>query len=178
MKYSLITVLTGCFLMTGTVNAAGPQTGTLTITGQVVDSTCQVDINGGVKTFDFGEINKTDWDAANTDDVAIGAPQTVAFTVSDCPAYVTNVSVKFGNFTDKYLDKSGGTGEGIMFGVTDEAGTTRLSAAAPELKVDVTGKDLTTTPEVIKANLHAYRQGNVFTAGEVNAVSDVLISWN
>lgn len=181
MGCSLIAALTGCVLMTGAVNAAGPQSGTLTITGQVVDSTCQVDFNSGVTQFDFGEINKADWDTAATDGAVIGQPKTVSFTVSDCPAYVKNVSVKFGNFdatNDEYLTKSGGTGEGVMFGVTDESGNTRLSGATPELTVDVDGKDLTANPEVIKANLHTYRQGATFTAGDVNAVTDVLVSWN
>lgn len=181
-KYVLLAALSGGAMLAGAAQAAEPpQTGTITITGQVVDSTCQVDINGGVKSFDFGEIHKTDWDTAAADGAIIGQPQTVTFTVSNCPAYVKNVSVKFGNFDatdDTYLTKSGGTGEGVMFGVTDESGTTRLSGASPELTADVTGKDLTTTPEVIKANLHAYRKGSTFTAGDISAVSDVLVSWN
>ncbi|HHL2713293.1 TPA: hypothetical protein ACQ39K_004968, partial [Yersinia enterocolitica] len=110
MKQTFISAFMLSALSTGMAHAAGEtQTGTITITGNVVTTTCAVVMDKS--SLDFGDLSRADWDAKQDND-PMSTPQKVSFTVTACPDYVKNLHVTFDNFDttdDAYLT---GTGTG------------------------------------------------------------------
>ncbi|MGS8566356.1 fimbrial protein, partial [Salmonella enterica] len=92
-----------------------------TITGNVVDQTCEVDAAQLTRTVDLGDITQGAIMAAAQNASVTSKPLT--FDVTNCPASITGVGIKFEYTTDatntQYLENTG-NGKGVLLGITDD----------------------------------------------------------
>ncbi|EBL6422656.1 type 1 fimbrial protein, partial [Salmonella enterica subsp. enterica serovar Give] len=105
MKLLAIAVLSAA----GMSAASAATQGTLTITGNVVDQTCEVDAAQLTRTVDLGDITQGAIMAAAQNASVTSKPLT--FDVTKCPASITGVGIKFDYTTDatntQYLANTG-----------------------------------------------------------------------
>jgi type 1 fimbria pilin len=178
MKYSLLSVLMAGAMGAGVAQAAQTDAGTLTITGNVVDSTCSVALSNN--TFDFGDLTKATWDGV-ADKAEMATPKDVSFTVTGCPSYVKNLHVTFDKFdpvNDGFLvSEASSAGAGVQFGIADEQGKL-LPSAAPVIDHAVGATPNWAVGEVVNAKVGVYKSGATFTAGDVTATTDAVLSWD
>ncbi|MCT7099192.1 type 1 fimbrial protein [Salmonella enterica subsp. enterica serovar Sandiego] len=118
MKLLAIAVLSAA----GMSAASAATQGTLTITGNVVDQTCEVAAAQLTRTVDLGDITQGIIKAAAQN--ASVANQPLVFAVTGCPASATGVGIKFDYTADatntQYLANTG-NGKGVLLGITDDA---------------------------------------------------------
>ncbi|EKK6578952.1 type 1 fimbrial protein, partial [Salmonella enterica] len=118
MKLLAIAVLSAA----GMSAASAATQGTLTITGNVVDQTCEVAAAQLTRTVDLGNITQGTIKAAAQN--ASVANQPLVFAVTGCPASATGVGIKFDYTADatntQYLANTG-NGKGVLLGITDES---------------------------------------------------------
>ncbi|EAS2061949.1 type 1 fimbrial protein [Salmonella enterica] len=163
-----VALMAGLLLSAGLVQAADTQTGTLTITGQVVDTTCEISVSdASAGTYDFGDISHTAFlAAANEGDVA--TPKEMQFTVKNCPAATKALHVGFQFSADAnvpHLLSNTGSGKGVAFELADEGDNPLVSGG--EMVKDVTAVADWTSGVQIDGKVHAVRNGDDWVAGDV-----------
>lgn len=152
--------------------------GTLTITGNVVDQTCEVDASQLTRTVDLGEITQGTIMAAAQNASVSHKP--LVFDVTKCPASATGVGIKFEYTTDttntQYLANTG-NGKGVLLGITDDAD----ALVAPGSVVNAANLDTTTGNATVNAKVQAYRTAAAdtdVTAGNIASTATVTVVMN
>lgn len=152
--------------------------GTLTITGNVVDQTCEVDASQLTRTVDLGEITQGTIMAAAQNASVSHKP--LVFDVTKCPASATGVGIKFEYTTDttntQYLANTG-NGKGVLLGITDDAD----ALVAPGSVVNAANLDTTTGNATVNAKVQAYRTAAAdtdITAGNIASTATVTVVMN
>ncbi|EAA3138413.1 type 1 fimbrial protein [Salmonella enterica subsp. enterica] len=173
LKLSLLAALA-----TGACMANAATQGTLTITGNIVDQTCEVDAAQMTRTVDFGDIGKAAITAAAVDGSITSKP--LVFDFTKCPASTTDVGIRFDFTPDanhtNYLSNTG-TGAGVLLGVTDENDNLEQSGGV----VLATNLDKTAGTATVNAKVHAYRTAATdadITAGNIASTATVTINQN
>ncbi|ECC2872565.1 type 1 fimbrial protein [Salmonella enterica subsp. enterica] len=174
MKLLAIAVLSAA----GMSAASAATQGTLTITGNVVDQTCEVDATQLTRTVDLGEITQGNIMAAAQNASVISKPLT--FDVTNCPASATGVGIKFEYTTDttntQYLENTG-DGKGVLLGITDDAD----ALVAPGGVVNAANLDTTTGNATVNAKVQAYRTATAdtdITVGNIASTATVTVAMN
>lgn len=174
MKLLAIAVLSAA----GMSAASAATQGTLTITGNVVDQTCEVDATQLTRTVDLGEITQGNIIAAAQNASVTSKPLT--FDVTNCPASATGVGIKFEYTTDttntQYLENTG-DGKGVLLGITDDAD----ALVAPGGVVKAANLDTTTGNATVNAKVQAYRTAAAdtdITAGNIASTATVTVAMN
>ncbi|EBK8875975.1 type 1 fimbrial protein [Salmonella enterica] len=174
MKLLAIAVLSAA----GMSAASAATQGTLTITGNVVDQTCEVDATQLTRTVDLGEITQGNIIAAAQNASVTSKPLT--FDVTKCPASATGVGIKFEYTTDttntQYLENTG-NGKGVLLGITDDAD----ALVAPGGVVKAANLDTTTGNATVNAKVQAYRTAAAdtdITAGNIASTAIVTVAMN
>ncbi|ECD4468644.1 type 1 fimbrial protein [Salmonella enterica subsp. enterica serovar Kisangani] len=165
-------------LAAGSCMANAATQGTLTISGNVVDQTCEVDAAQMTRTVDLGDIGKAAITAVAVDGSVTSKP--LVFDFTKCPASTTEVGIRFdftpdGNHTN-YLSNTG-TGAGVLLGITDENDNLEQSGGV----VLATNLDKTAGTATVNAKIHAYRTAASdadITAGNIASAATVTISQN
>ncbi|EJU5898281.1 type 1 fimbrial protein, partial [Salmonella enterica] len=172
MKLLAIAVLSAA----GMSAASAATQGTLTITGNVVDQTCEVDATQLTRTVDLGEITQGNIIAAAQNASVTSKPLT--FDVTNCPASATGVGIKFEYTTDttntQYLENTG-DGKGVLLGITDDAD----ALVAPGGVVKAANLDTTTGNATVNAKVQAYRTAAAdtdITAGNIASTATVTVA--
>ncbi|ELM3433209.1 type 1 fimbrial protein [Salmonella enterica] len=174
MKLLAIAVLS----VAGMSAASAATNGTLTITGNVVDQTCEVAAGQMTRTIDLGDITQGTIKAAAQHASITSKPLT--FDVTKCPASTKGVSIKF-DFTadaagNQYLSNTG-KGKGVLLGITDgtdKAVQTGGTVAAANL-------DAKAGTATVNAKVHAYRTAATdadITAGNIASTATVTVEAN
>ncbi|EAA6839367.1 type 1 fimbrial protein [Salmonella enterica] len=174
MKLLAIAVLSAA----GMSAASAATQGTLTITGNVVDQTCEVDASQLTRTVDLGEITQGTIMAAAQNASVSHKP--LVFDVINCPASATGVGIKFEYTTDttntQYLANTG-NGKGVLLGITDDAD----ALVAPGSVVNAANLDTTTGNATVNAKVQAYRTAAAdtdITAGNIASTATVTVVMN
>ncbi|ELC4346692.1 type 1 fimbrial protein [Salmonella enterica] len=174
MKLLAIAVLSAA----GMSAASAATQGTLTITGNVVDQTCEVDASQLTRTVDLGDITQGAIMAAAQNASVTSKPLT--FDVTKCPASITGVGIKFDYTTDatntQYLANTG-KGKGVLLGITDDAD----ALVAPGSVVNAANLDTTTGKATVNAKVQAYRTAAAdtdVTAGNIASTATVTVAMN
>lgn len=174
MKLLAIAVLSAA----GMSAASAATQGTLTITGNVVDQTCEVDASQLTRTVDLGEITQGTIMAAAQNASVSHKP--LVFDVTKCPASATGVGIKFEYTTDatntQYLANTG-NGKGVLLGITDDAD----ALVAPGGVVNAANLDTTTGNATVNAKVQAYRTAAAdtdVTAGNIASTATVTVVMN
>ncbi|EAA8358567.1 type 1 fimbrial protein [Salmonella enterica] len=174
MKLLAVAVLSAA----GMSAASATTNGTLTITGNVVDQTCEVDATQLTRTVDLGDITQGAITAAAQN--ASVASQPLVFNVTNCPASTTSVGIRFdypaASGTTSYLNNTG-NGKGVLLGITDDADT--LVAAGG--RVDAANLDTTAGTATVNAKVQAYRTAATdadITAGNIASTATVTVMTN
>lgn len=174
MKLLAIAVLSAA----GMSAASAATQGTLTITGNVVDQTCEVDASQLTRTVDLGEITQGTIMAAAQNASVISKPLT--FDVTKCPASITGVGIKFEYTTDatntQYLENTG-NGKGVLLGITDDTDTLVTAGGV----VNAANLDTTTGNATVNAKVQAYRTAAAdtdVTAGNIASTATVTVAMN
>lgn len=174
MKLLAIAVLSAA----GMSAASAATQGTLTITGNVVDQTCEVDASQLTRTVDLGEITQGAIMAAAQNASVSHKP--LVFDVTKCPASATGVGIKFEYTTDatntQYLENTG-NGKGVLLGITDDAD----ALVAPGSVVNAANLDTTTGNATVNAKVQAYRTAAAdtdITAGNIASTATVTVVMN
>lgn len=173
LKLSLLTVL-----VTGSCMANAATQGTLTITGNIVDQTCEVDAAQMTRTIDLGDIAKGNITAAAVDGSVTSKP--LVFDLTKCPASAKSVGIRFDFTPDAshttYLSNTG-TGAGVLLGITDNQDNLEQSGGV----VLATNLDTTAGTATVNAKVHAYRTAATdadITAGNIASTATVTINQN
>lgn len=173
LKLSLLTVL-----VTGSCMANASTQGTLTVTGNVVDQTCEVDAAQMTRTVDLGDIAKGNIMAAAVDGSVISRP--LKFDLTKCPASAQSVGIHFEFTPDAnhttYLSNTG-TGAGVLLGITDDQDNLEQSGGV----VLATNLNTTAGTATVNAKVHAYRTAATdvdITAGNIASTATVTINQN
>ncbi|EDY9238452.1 type 1 fimbrial protein [Salmonella enterica subsp. enterica serovar Kottbus] len=174
MKLLAIAVLSAA----GMSAASAATTGTLTITGNVTDQTCEVDAAQMSRTVDLGEITQGAIKAAAQNASVVS--KSLVFNVTACPASTKSVGIEFGYTADpintQYLANTG-TGAGVLLGITDNT-----DALVPnDGTVNATDLDTTAGTATVNAKVQAYRTAPTdadIVAGDVSSSATVTISQN
>ncbi|EBO6445969.1 type 1 fimbrial protein [Salmonella enterica] len=174
MKLLAIAVLSAA----GMSAASAATQGTLTITGNVVDQTCQVDASQLTRTVDLGDITQETIMATATRGTVVSKP--FVFNFTGCPASTTGVGIKFdyktsGNFAD--VMENTGNGKGILLSITDDAD----NPVKPGDKVSATNLDTTAGTATVNAKVEAVRiaaSDADITAGNIASTATVTVVMN
>ncbi|EKH7682438.1 type 1 fimbrial protein [Salmonella enterica] len=174
MKLLAVTVLSAA----GMSAASAATTGTLTITGNVVDQTCEVDAAQLTRTVDLGDITQGVIKAAAQNASVSNKP--LVFNVTNCPASTTGVGIKFDYTADatntQYLANTG-TGTGVLLGITDDADTLVATGGS----VNATNLDTAAGTATVNAKVHAYRTAATdadINAGNIASTATVTVVMN
>lgn len=174
MKLLAIAVLSAA----GMSAASAAVNGTLTITGNVVDQTCEVDASQLTRTVDLGEITQGAIMAAAQNASVSNKP--LVFDVINCPASATGVGIKFEYTTDttntQYLANTG-NGTGVLLGITDDAD----ALVAPGGVVNAANLDTTAGTATVNAKVQAYRTAATdadITVGNIASTATVTVVMN
>ncbi|EAY4116238.1 fimbrial protein [Salmonella enterica] len=174
MKLLAIAVLSAA----GMSAASAATQGTLTITGNVVDQTCEVDATQLTRTVDLGEITQGNIIAAAQNASVTSKPLT--FDVTKCPASTTSVGIKFDYTTDatntQYLENTG-NGKGVLLGITDDTDTLVTAGGV----VKAANLDTTAGTATVNAKVQAYRTAVAdtdVTAGNIASTATVTVAMN
>ncbi|EAZ1417769.1 type 1 fimbrial protein [Salmonella enterica subsp. enterica serovar Carrau] len=174
MKLLAIAVLSAA----GMSAASAATNGTLTITGNVVDQTCEVDAAQLTRTVDLGEITQGNIMAVAQNASVSHKP--LVFDVTNCPASATGVGIKFEYTTDatntQYLENTG-NGKGVLLGITDDAD----ALVAPGSVVNAANLDTTAGKATVNAKVQAYRTAAAdtdVTAGNIASTATVTVVMN
>ncbi|EOC8587444.1 fimbrial protein [Salmonella enterica subsp. enterica serovar Minnesota] len=172
MKLLAIAVLSAA----GMSAASAAVNGTLTITGNVVDQTCEVDASQLTRTVDLGGITQGTIMAAAQNASVSHKP--LVFDVINCPASATGVGIKFEYTTDttntQYLANTG-NGKGVLLGITDDAD----ALVAPGGVVNAA--NLNGGNATVNAKVQAYRTAATdadVTAGNIASTATVTVVMN
>lgn len=172
MKLLAVAVLSAV----GMSAASAATNGTLTITGNVVDQTCEVDAAQLTRTVDLGEITQGDIMAVAQNASVNNKP--LVFDVTNCPASAAGVGIKFDYTTDatntQYLANTG-NGKGVLLGITDGAD----ALVAPGNVVNAA--NLNAGNATVNAKVQAYRTAAAdtdITAGNVASTATVTVVMN
>ncbi|EKC4630178.1 type 1 fimbrial protein [Salmonella enterica] len=174
MKLLAIAVLSAA----GMSVASAATNGTLTITGSVVDQTCEVDAAQLTRIVDLGEITQGNIMAVAQNASVSHKP--LVFDVTNCPASAPGVGIKFEYTTDatntQYLENTG-NGKGVLLGITDDAD----ALVAPGGVVNAANLDTTTGNATVNAKVQAYRTAAAdtdVTAGNIVSTATVTVVMN
>ncbi|EAU4784013.1 type 1 fimbrial protein [Salmonella enterica] len=174
MKLLAVAVLSAA----GMSAASATTNGTLTITGNVVDQTCEVDAAQLTRTVDLGDITQGAITAAAQN--ASVASQPLVFNVTNCPASTTSVGIKFdyqtASGTIAYLGNTGNA-QGVLLGITDDAD----ALVVPGDQVSAKNLDTTAGTATVNAKVQAYRTAATdadITAGNIASTATVTVMTN
>ncbi|EJS8185636.1 type 1 fimbrial protein [Salmonella enterica] len=174
MKLLAIAVLSAA----GMSAASAATQGTLTITGNVVDQTCEVDASQLTRTVDLGDITQGAIMAVAQNASVTSKPLT--FDVTKCPASTTGVGIKFDYTTDatntQYLENTG-NGKGVLLGITDDTDTLVTAGGV----VNAANLDTTAGTATVTAKVQAYRTAAAdtdVTAGSIASTATVTVAMN
>lgn len=174
MKLLAIAVLSAA----GMSAASATTNGTLTITGTVVDQTCEVDAAQLIRTVDLGDITQGTITAATQN--ASVANQPLAFNVTNCPASTNSVGIKFDYTADatntQYLANTG-TGAGVLLGITDDTDALVANGGT----VNAADLDKTAGTATVNAKVQAYRTAAAdadVTTGNIASTATVTVDMH
>lgn len=165
-------------LVAGPCMANAATQGTLTITGNIVDQTCEVDAAQMTRTVDLGDISKGSITTAAVDGSVASRP--LKFDLTKCPASAQSVGIRFDFTPDAshttYLSNTG-TGAGVLLGITDDQDNLEQSGGV----VLATNLDTSAGTATVNAKVHAYRTAATdadITAGNIASTATVTINQN
>ncbi|EDU8805694.1 type 1 fimbrial protein [Salmonella enterica subsp. enterica] len=174
MKLLAIAVLSAA----GMSAASATTNGTLTITGNVADQTCEVDAAQLTRTVDLGNITQGAIKAAAQN--ASVANQPLVFNVTACPASVQSVGIKFNYTADatntQYLANTG-TGAGVLLGITDDKDALIVNGGT----VNAADLDTKAGTATVNAKVQAYRTAATdadITAGDIASTATVTVDMH
>lgn len=173
MKLLAIAVLSAAGM-----SAASATTGTLTITGNVVDQTCEVDAAQLTRTVDLGYITQGAIKAAGQNASVANKP--LVFNVTACPASTQSVGIKFDYTADsthsQYLANTG-TGAGVLLGITDDNDALLTTGST----VNAANLDTKAGTATVNAKVQAYRTAATdadITAGDIASTATVTVDMH
>lgn len=180
MKLSNIALcLTSAALMLSANAFADNSTGSVHITGQVLDATCTIDASQLNQTVDLGAIQSSALTAVGPGAIVTSKP--VNFTLTNCPKSLDKLGIRFNYTADaagNYMENTG-TAKGVLLGISNpaETGNTAIATGASigSLDYDPTAGGNAT----INAQVNAYRIGtDTPTEGTIASVSQVVVAYN
>ncbi|EHO1435895.1 type 1 fimbrial protein [Salmonella enterica] len=174
MKLLAVAVLSAA----GMSAASAATNGTLTITGNVTDQTCEVDAAQLTRTIDLGDIPQGNIKTAAQNASLTSKPLT--FSVTGCPASTQSVGIKF-DFTadaagNQYLNNTG-NGKGVLLGITDDTDVAIQTGGT----VTAANLDAAAGTATVNAKVHAYRTAADdagITAGNIASTATVTVETN
>ncbi|ECC7613534.1 type 1 fimbrial protein [Salmonella enterica] len=171
MKLLTIAVLS----VVGISAASAATTGTLTITGNVTDQTCEVSAAQLTRTVDLGDITLGNIQAVAQKASVSSKP--LVFNVTKCPASTKSVGIKFAYTADKtntqYLANTG-AGKGVLLGITDNADALVANGGV----VKAADLNVTAGTATVNAKVQAYRTAAAntdITAGNIASTATVTV---
>ncbi|ECL8479783.1 type 1 fimbrial protein [Salmonella enterica] len=174
MKLLAIAVLSAA----GMSAASATTNGTLTITGNVVDQSCEVDAAQLTRTVDLGEITQGTIMAVAQNASVTSKP--LVFNVTNCPVGTNSVGIKFAYTADatntQYLANTG-TGTGVLLGITDNTDALVTNNGT----VDAADLDATAGTATVNAKVQAYRtaaDATGITAGNIASTATVTVDMH
>ncbi|WP_395537073.1 fimbrial protein [Klebsiella pneumoniae] len=173
LKLSLLSAL-----VAGSCVANATTQGSLTVVGNVVEQTCQIDAAQMTRTVELGDISKGAINAVAVDGSVTSKP--LVFDLTKCPADIGGVGIRF-DFTPDANHTDSGTSVtqvvGVLLGVTDENDNLEQSGGV----VLSTNLDKAAGTATVNAKVHAYRTAATdadITAGNVASTATVTINQN
>ena len=171
MKLLAVVVLSAA----GMSAASASTTGTITITGNVIDQTCEVDAAQLTRTIDFGDLSMGNITAVAQNASVTSKP--LVFGVTKCPASINGVGIKFDYTADatntQYITNTG-DGTGALFGITDNNDQSVVNGGT----VWADDLDATAGTATVNAKVHVYRTGATEAdvgAGAINSTATVTV---
>ncbi|WP_455851575.1 fimbrial protein [Pantoea endophytica] len=151
-------------------------TGTVTFAGAITEQACTVPANQMNQQIDMTGMTPESLIAADEDESV--AERAFTFNVTDCPAGLTNVGIKFDYNPDssnnQYLSNSG-TATGVAFGITDKNNVLKNTSEI----INADNYDGTTGTATVEAKLRAYRVGTAAPeTGSVESTATVTLITN
>lgn len=183
MKYLNLSLIAASLFTCFAASAAPAypsDTGSLHVTGQILNQTCSVDSAQMTKTVTFAPITIATLTAAAEGDVI--ASQPLQFDVSSCPNTVTRVGIKFGYTADaagNYLANTAGTpAGGVLMGISEDGNTT---AVAADTIINSAAADLNATAGTAvikaKANLYKLAAAGAEAEGDITSTANVTVDY-
>jgi len=171
MKIIVLAILAGSAF----VSVAQAADGTINFTGSITDTACTVSTDTKNQTVNLGKVSKTAFAAAG--DVA--APTKFDIVLEECPATVTNASVKFDGPIDpansNLLALTAGTGiaTGVGVGIYEQNASTIIPIAT-----NSASKTLSSTADNKFEFIAKYvATAAAVTQGPANAATNFTISY-
>ncbi|ELI8702898.1 type 1 fimbrial protein [Salmonella enterica] len=152
------------------------ETGTITVTGNVVGVTCEVPAAQLTRTINVPEIDQSVLTAAGKGAAVTGASTAFQFDVTKCPTSVKRVGVRFdytGDTAFPALMKNTGTAKGVLLGISKDADTDAI-ATGTSVDADAIANGAAT----VKAKVNAYRTSEAVAAGDIASTATVTLNYD
>ncbi|EBN7971039.1 type 1 fimbrial protein [Salmonella enterica] len=169
-------VLAGVFSASVCAATVNPVTGSLKITGNVVDATCEVPAAQLTRTINVPEIDQSVLTAAGKGAAVTGASTAFQFDVTKCPTSVKRVGVRFdytGDTAFPALMKNTGTAKGVLLGISKDTDTTAITTGT-----SVDAASIANGAATVKAKVNAYRTTEAVVAGDIASTATVTVNYD
>lgn len=155
-------------------SAFADDSGSVHVTGTIVDASCLITQSQLDRTVDFGNIAKSDVTSADVGAVVKTEP--LAFDITDCPASTNQVGIRF-DYTanadgQNYLQNTGDAA-GALFGISSDTDDTAVASGTALYAASITGGAATVNA---KANL--YHVDDTYTPGSLTSTANVTLVYN
>lgn len=173
IKYSALATM-----LVGTIAANAAETGTLQISGTVVEHTCSVPADQLTQTVDMGTITPAGLKALNEGEGLTKADKSLHFDVTDCPAATTAVGIKFDFTPDaagaQYMANTG-SATGVALGIVDADDAQVINGGVAHAK----DLDAAAGTATVNAKVRVYRVGSAEpVAGDIASTTTVTVTTN
>ncbi|EJT7259157.1 type 1 fimbrial protein [Salmonella enterica] len=152
------------------------ETGTITVTGNVVGVTCEVPAAQLTRTINVPEIDQSVLTAAGKGAAVTGASTAFQFDVTKCPTSVKRVGVRFdytGDTAFPALMKNTGTAKGVLLGISKDTDTTAITTGT-----SVDAASIANGAATVKAKVNAYRTTEAVVAGDIASTATVTVNYD
>ncbi|EBI9057214.1 type 1 fimbrial protein [Salmonella enterica] len=168
-----LVLLTSVSMVAG-VSAA--ESGTVTITGNVVGVTCEVPAAQLTRTINVPEIAQSVLTATAKNAVVTGTSTAFQFDVTKCPTSVKRVGIRFdyaGDGTFITYMKNTGTAKGVLLGISKDTDTDAIATGT-----SVDAGPIANGAATVKAKVNAYRTLEPVAAGDIASTATVTLNYD
>lgn len=168
-----LVLLTSVSMVAG-VSAA--ETGTVTVTGNVVGVTCEVPAAQLTRTINVPEIDQSVLTATGKSAAVTGASTAFQFDVTKCPTSVERVGIRFdytGDTAFPTFMKNTGTAKGVLLGISKDADTDAIATGT-----SVDAASVAKGAATVKAKVNAYRTLEPVVAGDIASTATVTVNYD
>lgn len=171
VKYSVLSILLGASFASGAT-----ETGTLTITGNVVDQTCEVPAAQLIQSVTIPEIGQAALTGTAENAAVPNVSVPLQFDVTNCPASVSRVGIRFDYTADgsyaTYMQNTG-SATGVLLGISKDSDTTPVASAT---SIDAT--NIANGAATVSAKVNAYRTSAAIAAGDIASTATVTVNYD